>query len=442
MPQIAPISLQNDRNDDSLRSLLTNLGSDIDPTANVELTKFCGNTDTRTWYENGGLGETVCGFWASKMAQPLVIEVEPLGGSIAAQKRADDLARWLDGKLQELDVVGVLEEAERMAAIEGGTALLLLGEDGLNGRLDSTVNASHVRSIMVAPRNLITVDQSLIGSSHGFIDHDQIQNYIAGNSWGYSSRGVNRIATTRVIPLVSQKILSCTSGDSYENRLWGVPWIGRAIVDAANKYFIAVTLAQILLHKKSFLDVQIRGLFDKLNSEASSENVKHLQNVLMVISRASNLLGIQMSDLDEMKTGVVERSLQGVSDVIDQAKDNLLAQLPDMPEIYIFGRHRVGGLTSGGAEADEQRVDSSADERWRKRWFKPIYKIVQSLIYTRECPEGYGALNALSSGRIKISRRSQYSPHPLEVVQVAQAELELEIRRWEFEAMKAAVAPN
>jgi hypothetical protein len=393
---------------------ITKFGSEIDPNATARIARDC-RQDAGIWYENGGVAAIICEFWADRLAATIDINIEPKAKTEAAADRALAVQQYLLEKIDDLEVLKTLRQAEITAAIKGGCPLLV-SQDG-RGRA-----VGRIKSIKMAKRSEINVEPSIDDLTIAAIDSATI-----------FSRTVNGtkvfLGANKIIPFVAKAEIDSDDFDySDDSSLWGLPWIGTATIQAAKQYEMGLLASNVLLQLKSFQEISIKGLFEKLSGADSLAKQEELRSMLTFLTTVSSNLSIRLNDMDESETKIVERSLAGVSDVITALRNNLLIHSPDIPEVYLFQYREKGGINQGAAKADEERVDARAAELWQQRWYQPIRQIIRILLLSSECPNSDFQLKD-----IKISRRSGYSPRPIEAATVAKIELETEVARWEFE---------
>jgi hypothetical protein len=404
---------------DGISDFITKLGSEIDPNATARIARDC-REDAEIWYANGGVASIICEFWADRLATAINIDIEPNGKTKAAADRALAVQKYLIEKIQDLEVLKILRQAEITAAVRGGSPLMV-SNDG-QGRA-----IGRIKSIEIAKRNKVKIEPNIDRSIVETINSTTVfSRIISGNKV--------LLTANELIPFVAKAAIDSDDGFGHDESFpWGLPWIGGATIQAAKQYETGLLASNVLLQLKSFQEIGIKGLFEKLSGADSQAKQAELRSMLAFLATVSSNLSIRLNDMDESETKIIERSLAGVSDVLTALRNNLLIHSPDIPEVYLFQYREKGGINQGAAKADEERVDSRAAELWQQRWYQPIRQIIRILLLSSECPNSDFHLKD-----IQISRKSGYSPRPIEAASVAKIELETEIARWEFEQRVAA----
>jgi hypothetical protein len=162
----------------------------------------------------------------------------------------------------------------------------------------------------------------------------------------------------------------------------------------------------MLIAKKNFIKMGVKGFDAGMKAGESEDYARRLIKSMKLIEKAANILSVHLYDM-ENELGTVERNLAGVKDMIEEIKYHLLAQCPLIPEIKLFGRQSVGGLST--ATNEEEDVDGEANKRWIHRWLPLIRHIVKLLLMSGDCPvQGYDIKN------VQIFRVPGYNASPID----------------------------
>jgi hypothetical protein len=371
---------------DGLSSLLTLAESTVDPTANSVLTLDCPE-DMLTWYKNGGIASTIVDFWPGLMASGIEVEVETVRQRASrsdrvASKADEDLATWLMERYEQLELLPTLRAAETQCQI-AAAAPILMSQDKMAIKRLTVLSPRWVRRLREDPS-----------------DQFNITGYEITYPWAM------KINAESILPLYGRKHTALEWEAIYRDYSWGYPLVDTGTVKAANAYTLANHAASILIQKKNFLKMGIRGYLQKMEGVGNEKYAETVMETLRIMQRTTNLLNIQLMDLDDMSIESIERNVSGVADLLDRLRDMLLASCNNIPESRLFGRNRVGGISA--SNDDDERSDGEATRLFGDRWVPLIRQLNGFLLQERECPYR-GA-----TPKIEIIRKSSYQPKPLD----------------------------
>jgi hypothetical protein len=365
--------------DGAIQNFANAVGSKIDPSANNQFTEICG-VDLHAWESNGGLAKKIINFWPTRMGTGFDIGVASRSDGRRKTLGAEKIKRYLEEEFRRLDVLAKMIEAETTCQINRAApmAIMVDREIDLSNPLESTryKEVVSIRSIDCKSLTPVRPNVEIFGDLHP-IDHSEIEQYSSN-----SARG-SRIHASRILALQGEKLRSA-KGETAE-RNWGRPLIGMAVAHAVMQYEAALNNAGNILAGKNTPTLCIEGMTVKLMADTDGEYAMSLARTLKILQATGGVLNCRIIDKNEMSLEMLERNLAGVVDVVDRFKDQVLVHSPNIPESYLFGRVRTGGLSKIGDDEAKQ-VNAVADQLFRSRWSPILSKLVKAILGGSNCP--------------------------------------------------------
>ena len=429
---------------DGIQNLMNNLGSNLDPNVSTRFVENCGASDLPSEYSNGGAIDAIVNFWPGKMATGIDIAVAPDIKSrrkIAEGKKpktsvaADELAEWIEDELEKIRMLETLELAEAQCHIYPGAPILIKHSDWQINPMAEYVNVDRISSLRVL--NPLDVRYDMASGSRYPVDHGEVNSYsLVCSDWQVSAHGLSYLPRRMILPMCGKPLLPAgtLSAALPEYLTWGRPLLGENVARSLKQLEIAISTSVILTVKKSHMDVGLKDLFTKLTGKDSQQHAKYLGDVLQVLHKFSNVMGINLSDIDEMETKIIERSLTGLEEVITELRRNLLMHCPEIPEEYLFGRKDSGSLSSQSGQVSEQIVDSIAAKMFNRRWKPLIMELVGHMLQTESCPHRGYNLQLIS-----VERKSCYSPREIEAANARKANAQADRLEMENESIRLKI---
>lgn len=343
-----------------------------------------------TTERNDSMGSLLNGVAAARQYGQMVVSWGGMIGARAAYSRGGLMARIVDlpaelatsrgitidnggeGISSELDRLGALEalsDALRWSLLDGGGAVVVMTQDG--GGLAEALDPARVQFI----EELRVVSVLDIKAGPNTYTDPQKLNY----GWP-TTYEVRFNAGTQYVPVHESRIVEVpgaarlASTDDISRIPWAGQPIGRAIIDAVERYRNGVKWAEKLLERSQQAVHRMTGLASMLM--ARQEAVVRAR-IDLVDSNRSALNGVAVDAEDDYT--ITSASLAGVKDTIGELEVAVAAET-GLPVTVLFGRS-PGGLNATG-DSDWDIVYQQVGQLQRRRLRRPLERIV-SLIYAQ-----------------------------------------------------------
>lgn len=344
--------MTTERND-SMGSLLNSVAATRQ--FGQQLLGWGGTIGARAAYARGGLMARIIDMPA-EMAMSRGVTVVNGGDGIVAE-------------MERLAFDECLSDALRWSLLDGGGAIVVMAQDG--GELATAIDPTRV--VAIEELRVVSVLDMKVGPNL-YTDPTKL-NY----GWP-TTYEVRFNSGTKYVPVHESRIVEVPGAA----RLGGVddtsriPWagqpVGRAVIDAVDRYRNGVKWAEKLLERSQQAVHRMKGLADMLM--AHQEPVVRAR-IDLVDSNRSALNGVAVDAEDDYT--ITSASLAGVKDTIGELEVAVAAET-GWPVTVLFGRS-PGGLNATG-DSDWDIVYQQVSQLQRRRIRRPLERLV-SLIYAQ-----------------------------------------------------------
>lgn len=259
----------------------------------------------------------------------------------------EDIAEYVDDRLDELEFEDKFATAEKWARLYGGAIIVMLCDDG--GGLEEPLDWSKVTTIeelRVFERAIVQEDYTSLYHFHFF---DSLKNK---KPFGqpeyyhvYSTYGYFTVHYSRCLIFRNGRLPEQTTNSIY--RYWGMPEyvkINRALRECITSHEDGVKL----LERSVQAIYKMKNLAQLLSTDAGEDKV--LQR-LQVIDMARGILNSIAIDTDGEDYDFKSLPMSGVKDVID-ATCNMLSAVTNIPQTILFGRSPAGMNSTGESDLE------------------------------------------------------------------------------------------
>jgi hypothetical protein len=350
------------------------MGSKIDPTSNIK-SSHCETIDSLEWYASGGLASVIVNFWGFRIFNNITVKyVEQPEVGKRINVAYFGLAEWLNLEFKRLNVNKLMIDAYIQSSIAPASPIAILTSDGLPLHEPLKVRRfNRVELLQILdPTHITPADTWEINRP---IDHNFVSLYRMTTSNTY-------IHADRLVPFRLSPLLPCEIPHSQTAKNWGRPAIKQNTIDACLQYEIAVKATNILIQKKNFLGVGIKGYLRGMSAQNSDAYAGRVESIVRSIQSTSNLQNVGVYDTEEMNISSIERNLSGINTAVDKIKEYLLGVIDDIPESYLLGTPNTG-LSNSSNELE--RIDGVANSKLNG-CLSFIYQIMSALLKSSDCP--------------------------------------------------------
>ena len=259
----------------------------------------------------------------------------------------EDIAEYVDERLDELDFEDKFATAEKWARLYGGSIIVMLCDDGKG--LEEPLDWKNVRSVeelRVFERAIVQEDYT---SLYNFHFKDSIrQNKPFGQPEYYhifSMYGYFTVHYSRCLIFRNGRLPEHTTNSIY--KYWGIPEyvkIKRALRECITSHEDGVKL----LERSVQAIYKMKNLANLLSTEDGEDKV--LQR-LQVIDMARGILNSMAIDSEGEDYDFKTLQMSGVKDVID-ATCNMLSAVTNIPQTILFGRSPAGMNSTGDSDLE------------------------------------------------------------------------------------------
>ena len=240
----------------------------------------------------------------------------------------------LEDMMTDFDVQGKFKEALTWARLYGGSAIMMVVNDGKEP--DEPLDYKNAKELL----NLIVLDAKTI---HPKSWNDDIESKDYGKPEIYQFSTLNgkhkTVHTSRLLKFYGLKV---SQRSSRRYRGWGASIISRTLQTVKNSQMLDAGVATLVSEAK-YDTIYIPNLTELLMADSSEELVNLYSNINMQKSITNSVL------LDaEMKQERTAYQFGGISEIQKNQLTNLATAI-DIPEFILVGRNN-GGLNAGQKE--------------------------------------------------------------------------------------------
>lgn len=258
----------------------------------------------------------------------------------------DEIADYVEKKLDELEFEDKFSTAEKWSRLYGGAIIIMLTDDGRG--LDEPLNLNDVRSI----EELMVFERSVVQPDYSRMYNFNFENLSDNKNLGepeyfqvFSRYGYFRVHVSRCLIFRNGKMPELSTSDIY--RYWGIPEylrIKRDLRQCTTSHEDGVKL----LDRSVQAIYKMKNLSNLLSTNDGEDKV--LQR-LQVIDMARGILNSIAIDTDGEDYDFKSLPMTGVKDVID-ATCNMLSAVTDIPQTILFGRSPAGMNSTGESDME------------------------------------------------------------------------------------------
>ena len=292
----------------------------------------------------------------------------------------DDIANYVEDRLDALEFEDKFATAEKWARLYGGSIIVMLVDDGrgLEEPLDWN-NVTSIEELRVFERAIVQPDYTSLYSFHFFDSIDEDRPFAEPESYDvFSIYGTFKVHRTRCLVFRNGRLPEQTTNALY--RYWGIPEyvkIKRALRECITSHHDGVKL----LERSVQAIYKMKNLSNLLaTSDGEDKAVKRLQ----VIDMARGILNSIAIDSDGEDYDFKTLQMSGVKDVID-ATCNMLSAVTNIPQTILFGRSPAGMNSTGDNDLENYY---NMVENIQKQNMKKNVRILIDLILKQGAVEG------------------------------------------------------
>lgn len=292
----------------------------------------------------------------------------------------EDIAEYVDDRLDELEFEDKFATAEKWARLYGGAIIVMLCDDG--GGLEDPLDWNKVTTIeelRVFERAIVQADYTSLynfhfsSTMHNNKPFGQPEYYHIYSMYGYFT-----VHYTRCLIFRNGRLPEHTTNALY--RYWGMPEyvkIKRALRECVTSHEDGVKL----LERSVQAIYKMKNLAQLLSTDAGEDKV--LQR-LQVIDMARGILNSIAIDTDGEDYDFKTLPMSGVKEVIDSTC-NMLSAVTNIPQTILFGRSPAGMNSTGKSDLENYY---NMVENIQKQNMKKNARIVIDLILKQGMIEG------------------------------------------------------
>lgn len=254
----------------------------------------------------------------------------------------EDIAEYVDDRLDELEFEDKFATAQKWARLYGGSIIVMLCDDG--GGLEEPLDWNKVTTIeelRVFERAIVQADYTSLYNFHFFDTMNGKKPFGQPEYYHvYSMYGYFTVHYSRCLIFRNGRLPEHTTNALY--RYWGMPEyvkINRALRECITSHEDGVKL----LERSVQAIYKMKNLAQLLSTDAGEDKV--LQR-LQVIDMARGILNSIAIDTDGEDYDFKTLPMSGVKDVIDSTC-NMLSAVTNIPQTILFGRSPAGMNSTG-----------------------------------------------------------------------------------------------
>ena len=254
----------------------------------------------------------------------------------------EDIAEYVDDRLDELEFEDKFATAQKWARLYGGAIIVMLCDDG--GGLEEPLDWNKVTTIeelRVFERAIVQADYTSLYNFHFYDTMNSKKPFGQPEYYHvYSMYGYFTVHYSRCLIFRNGRLPEHTTNALY--RYWGMPEyvkINRALRECITSHEDGVKL----LERSVQAIYKMKNLAQLLSTDAGEDKV--LQR-LQVIDMARGILNSIAIDTDGEDYDFKTLPMSGVKDVIDSTC-NMLSAVTNIPQTILFGRSPAGMNSTG-----------------------------------------------------------------------------------------------
>lgn len=292
----------------------------------------------------------------------------------------EDIAEYVDDRMDELDFESKFATAEKWARLYGGAIIVMLVDDGrgLEEPLDWT-NVRTIEELRVFERAIVQPDYTSMYNFHFLDTLDSNRPFAEPEFYQiFSIYGYFVVHRSRCLVFRNGRLPEQTTNAIY--RYWGIPEyvkIKRALRECITSHEDGVKL----LERSVQAIYKMKHLAQMLSTEDGENKV--LQR-LQIIDMARGILNSIAIDNDGEDYDFKTLPMSGVKDVIDLTC-NMLSAVTEIPQTILFGRSPAGMNSTGKSDMENYY---NMIENIQKQNMKKNSRIVIDLILQQGMIEG------------------------------------------------------
>lgn len=260
---------------------------------------------------------------------------------------SEDISKFVENRLDELDFEDKFTTAEKWARLYGGAIIVMLVNDG--GGLEDPLNmarATSIEEMMVFERAVVQPDYTtiytprLFGSARGRISYGEPEYFQVFSLYGYF-----RVHRSRCLVFRNGKVPEQTTNTNY--RYWGIPEyvkIRSALRECVTSHGYGVKL----LEKSSQAVYSVKNLANLLSTDSGEGQVL---TRLEAIDMARSMMNTIAIDADGETYEFKTMTMSGAKELIDTTC-NMLSAVSQIPQTILFGRSPAGENSTGESDLE------------------------------------------------------------------------------------------
>lgn len=296
----------------------------------------------------------------------------------------EDIAEYVDDRMDDLDFESKFATAEKWARLYGGSIIVMLVDDG--GGLEEPLdwnNVQKIEELRVFERAIVQPDYTSM-YNFNFLDTIDSNRPFAEPEYYqvFSIYGYFIVHHSRCLVFRNGRLPEQTTNAIY--RYWGIPEyvkIKRALRECITSHEDGVKL----LERSVQAIYKMKNLANMLSTEDGENKV--LQR-LQVIDMARGILNSIAIDNDGEDYDFKTLQMSGVKDVIDSTC-NMLSAVTDIPQTILFGRSPAGMNDTGKGDLENyyNMVENIQKQNMKKNSRTVIDLILRQGRLERKIPE-------------------------------------------------------
>lgn len=259
----------------------------------------------------------------------------------------DEIAEYVENKMDDLQVEEQFSTAEKWARLYGGSIIVMLVDDGRG--LEEPLDWNGVKSIdelRVFERSIVQPDYTSL-YSFNFEDTIGSQRPMGQPEFYdvFSLYGYFRVHYSRCLVFRNGRLPEHTGNALY--RYWGIPEYAK-IKRALRETITAHADGVKLLERSVQAIYKMKNLANMLATDKGENDVIKRMQVIDMARGILNSLAIDAEGEDyDFKT----LQMSGVKDILDSTC-NMLAAVTDIPQTILFGRSPAGENATGDSDME------------------------------------------------------------------------------------------
>ena len=285
----------------------------------------------------------------------------------------EDIAEYVDDRMDELDFESKFATAEKWARLYGGSIIVMLVDDGRG--LEEPLDWENVRAIeelQVFERAIVQPDYTSMYQFHFLDTLDSGRPFAEPEYYQvFSIYGCFTVHRTRCLVFRNGRLPEQTTNAVY--RYWGIPEyvkIKRALRECITSHENGTKLLERCVQA-------IYKMKNLANMLATDEGEDKVLQRLQVIDMARSILNSIAIDSDGEDYDFKTFSMAGVKDVLDSTC-NMLSAVTEIPQTILFGRSPAGMNSTG--ENDMENYYNMVENIQKQNMKKNSRKVIDLIL--------------------------------------------------------------